>query len=1156
MNDPNNPEYIFDAFDSDVYDKLVRMRDEADGTTVRDMSLEQLKELNDAYTMILTTIRRANTMFADNIKATREEMGEAAIAEIKAAGKARGDRSPGENALNSYTWNNEKPVYAFERIGSKTMTQLYENLFKGQGIAAKDFAEAQEYAAAARRKFGYQEWNVDKRTSFETCTGKTFDLSLGEMLSIYAYFKRDTAHDHLTKGGIVFKSGTKVVKEGKNGIKRTYIRDNAESYQLSEKVLGEIIAKLSDKQKAYVDALQKYLSVTMGAKGNEVSMKLYGVNLYGEENYFPMHVAPQYKPEAQKSADEKAVGQASLKNAGFTHSVAPNASAPIVIEDFMDVWSGHVVEMSNYHGMVLPLEDFRRVWGYHSKNQVGEDSYAVKATLQNVFGRAGANYLDALYQDMNGGVINDPRESIGKKLVGQMKKASVFASASVLVQQPSAIGRAFAEINPKYFIGGRVTKENHKAAWEQLKKYAPVAIIKEIGYFDTDAGRSAAEYLKKFEYDGIGQKAKAVFTDADYRDELLSKGPAFMDEVTWVSIWEAAKRETKALHKDMDIKSDEFLQIAGDRFSKIIDRTQVYDSVLSRSSFMRSKNVFMNMVTSFMAEPTTTANMVESAFRSLKKGNKRKAAGIMASVMTSMLLNSALVSIVRAARDDDEDETFLEKYAASFLSEVVDGINPMTYLPWLRDIWSAFQGYDVERADMSIFSNVISGATSLITALSKDEPDLEKVQELGVGIMGDIANIFGLPVKNIVRDIRATFNAVRTVRTERGTTWRSILDTAEGSLVESIPVLGILNDESHGDRLYSAIVEGDEVYAERLKAAYKDESAVNNAVRKALRENDPRIREAAEILGEEDFESALDIIDEIIAEGNFSENDINAAVNAEYTKLFPEEKEESKEKAKTTMNAERYVTAIINGKSSEIAAVKDEIIETAVKNGKTEEEAEESLISAAKTELKKRYAAQEITKAQVTAALRTVGAEDVDKTVNKWSSLVVDGVEYDEYAKRFKAGELSATEYASKMTRYGGLTTEEAKKKIVEDSKTAYKDGSFNRNKMISILVSYGGKDQADAESTVQYMDYKEEHPDTAVDESWIDKYNADLQSTGMSFDTYVEYRNKVKSITGEGKKERRMAAIDSLPITPSQKDALYFSEGWAISKLYEAPWR
>ena len=54
---------------------------------------------------------------------------------------------------------------------------------------------------------------------------------------------------------------------------------------------------------------------------------------------------------------------------------------------------------------------------------------------------------------------------------------------------------------------------------------------------------------------------------------------------------------------------------------------------------------------------------------------------------------------------------------------------------------------------------------------------------------------------------------------------------------------------------------------------------------------------------------------------------------------------------------------------------------------------------------------------------------------------------------------------------------------------------------------------------------------------------------------TYIDYRDKVKDITGEDKKARRMAVINSMPISNAQKDALYYAEGWAESKIYEAPW-
>jgi hypothetical protein len=49
-----------------------------------------------------------------------------------------------------------------------------------------------------------------------------------------------------------------------------------------------------------------------------------------------------------------------------------------------------------------------------------------------------------------------------------------------------------------------------------------------------------------------------------------------------------------------------------------------------------------------------------------------------------------------------------------------------------------------------------------------------------------------------------------------------------------------------------------------------------------------------------------------------------------------------------------------------------------------------------------------------------------------------------------------------------------------------------------------------------------------------------------------MDYHNRAKD---ESKKVGKMAVIDSLPISDEQKDALYFAEGWAASKIDEAPW-
>jgi hypothetical protein len=276
---------------------------------------------------------------------------------------------------------------------------------------------------------------------------------------------------------------------------------------------------------------------------------------------------------------------------------------------------------------------------------------------------------------------------------------------------------------------------------------------------------------------------------------------------------------------------------------------------------------------------------------------------------------------------------------------------------------------------------------------------------------------------------------------------------------------------SDQQQLYEAILSGDKTQIARVKGRFKDQNAINSAIRKALRENDPRIKEAAQAKFSGDLDDYMRIAKAIIGEKHFSQDDVVAAINAEIN-LLDGEKPASDPKAKGMFVVTDFGTAVAQGDAAMANAAKTDIIRTAQKNGKTEEEAEKSFASSAKSELKELFQA-----------------------------------------------------------------------------------GKITEQKTIGALVSYCGLESDKAKADVQYWAFKKNYPDVYADDSWFDAYYEEVEDSGISIDMYMEYRNAVKDITGEGKKERRMAIIDSLPITSAQKDALYFAEGWAESKLYEAPW-
>lgn len=860
---------IANSHDDVISAKLDSVIETVGDTPLRDMSLSQLKDVYDMYRMVLTTIRNANKAFKAKKSESISAMGNEVMMEVERAGGKTKLRLKGTEGISNFDWNNMKPVYAFERIGSDTLTELFNNVRAGEDTWAVDVTEAREYYLEKAKKYNYNSWDFNSRYTFTSTSGMEFSLSLEQILSLYAYSKREQAAEHLRRGGIVFDETTEVTVKTKLGIPLKFNPTEATAYNISENTLADIIGKLSNEQKAFADEMQDYLSSVMGSKGNEVSLELYGIKLFNEKFYFPLKSAKQFMEKAR----EQQQGDAKIKNKGFSKDTVPKASNPIVLTPFMDVWADHVNEMSMYHAFVLPMEDFYRVYNFKTPVSETDAEKSVNMFLQNAYGKGATNYIDQLLKDLNGGARSDPRENTAKVLMSKFKKAAVMASLSVVIQQPSAIARAFAMIDPKYF---RPTKDgmNHSQLWEELKKYAPVAVIKEMGYFDTNMGRSTNDFIKAKEYTGFKEKAKALFTDSGYRDELISKAPSLADEVTWCAIWNAVKRETVSKHHDLSPSSEEFLKLAGERFTEVITKTQVYDSVLARSGNMRSKTAFMNMWTSFMAEPTTSINMVQDALLKAKRGDKRYAVKAIGSVCASVILNAALVSLVYAMRDDDDDETYLEKYVSRFLTETLDGLNPLTYIPFLRDVWSVMQGFDIDRADMSLVTDLVNSLQKIVKVMNTDTYGMDedeiaehnrKVAEAWLSAVDSISSLTGIPFRNFRRDLNGAVNLVKTLTKDaqgRQTTAGSLMDVILDDVKASTPIWGWMPGESKADKLYDAIVSGDTAYVDRLKNGYDSEESYYSALRNAVKKR--------YVSGDISYETAMDFL---IEQCGMSEDD-------------------------------------------------------------------------------------------------------------------------------------------------------------------------------------------------------------------------------------------------------------------------------------------
>lgn len=163
---------------------------------------------------------------------------------------------------------------------------------------------------------------------------------------------------------------------------------------------------------------------------------------------------------------------------------------------------------------------------------------------------------------------------------------------------------------------------------------------------------------------------------------------------------------------------------------------------------------------------------------------------------------------------------------------------------------------------------------------------------------------------------------------------------------------------------------------------------------------------------------------------------------------------------------------------------------------------------------------------------------------------------YSRYDKIYDAVRNGASikEAMDELTSHG-YTEEDVLSQVKSEVGKWYRRGEISKQQTVNMLTKYFGMESSEINSTIAYWEYKRDNPDADVNVGMFEKYNSDVAASGMSINAYIDYRNKVKDITGEDKKARRMEVINSLSITNAQKDALYFAEGWAASKLHEAPW-
>jgi hypothetical protein len=196
---------------------------------------------------------------------------------------------------------------------------------------------------------------------------------------------------------------------------------------------------------------------------------------------------------------------------------------------------------------------------------------------------------------------------------------------------------------------------------------------------------------------------------------------------------------------------------------------------------MRSKGFFARTISSFMSEPTTTASMVLDAYdkyhRDMQRGMSRRGAWennrrVIGRTLCVYGVTQALLAAVTAAmdafRDDDEYETFPEKWLEAFGGNLVDELMPFNKVPILSDFYDLAKellskfgvetyGNPPQSVIMQWYDSLVKGVEILHDKITGEDTNYTLYGSI-YKLLQAASGMFGLPMAAATRELSTIWN--------------------------------------------------------------------------------------------------------------------------------------------------------------------------------------------------------------------------------------------------------------------------------------------------------------------------------------------------------------------------------------------------------------
>lgn len=958
------PDDFMERYD-EMVDSVMKLTSQpGEERAVMRMSSAELKNLSELVRSLKTAVKRFNTFHQNNFFKHVTDAADDTIGYLDSL-----PRDEKSGVISDYAfWKMMRPAYAFERFG-KGGKSIYDELRRGQARLAFHVKEIEAFTKETFSDKEVKDWEKQQH-AIKLSDGQTIKMTTAQIMGLYELYKQEDSRRHILSGGI------RVPKFSvRQGLKKNTSADNG--HIVTEADVASILSRLTDRQREVADKLQKYMATTGAEWGNYVSMARFGERLFTNEQYYPINV-DRRQIDSRFEADKMPAGASlyALLNMSFTKQRQEEAKNGIMTYSIFDVFANHMSDMAQYNAMALPVLDALK-WLNYRRTKVDEKGKAhftgdtVRKSLENAYGRSekknspseGKGYAVEFIENIlkaynNTESMSNPYDNIGLAVLSRYNRSLIAWNLRVWIQQPSAIARAAKYLGAKDILS-RASLAHYFKNRDEMLKYSGIAVWKGLGFYDINISRGLNSLIKHDE-NVLGR-----FNDTGMKPAEL------LDSLTWAAIWGASKNyvtRTKGLSEG----DPGFIAEVIRTFEDTIYKTQVVDSVLTRSELMRNKSFFIRSATSFMSEPAVDLSMMADEYFNLQLDAKRIGAKAAAQrhigsiarsaavLSVGAILNTALASVVDALRDDDDYQEWYEKYAEAFLDNLKNALNPLERVPFLSDFSELIKstarefgadtyGNQPSLAYMQWSDSYLGAVTTLADKLQGEETNYQWYQVV-YKLLQAASGLTGISAAPLVREAVSIWNSAI-----------SIFDHPELKVRTWYP----------GDK-------------NNIKYAYLDGNL-----------------------------TADEAMDELIRVGEAEDED-----EAYFTV-----KEWDSGDASWSRFSELY-GAVLEGKGYNEAARELE------EHGYSEREIRESVQS----QIGKWYREKDISKAKAEALLKKhteLDEDEIDKFITEWSAKRETGISYDDIKESYLDGEISRERAVEMRAKYGGKSEEEAEDDVM-----------------------------------------------------------------------------------------------------------------------------